>query len=159
MMLLNIGLEELDKYNRIGIAFSGGLDSSVLLHLLANSNLSKSKLTTLHINHGVNKQSAKWEKFCKERSGELGINFQSWSITIPKKISEDTLREERYNSFKEWCSRDDLIITGHHFDDQVETILFRLIRGTGIFGLKGIKKFSKVKGINFYRPLLDLKKD
>mgnify|MGYP006249784401 FL=1 len=159
MTSLNIGLEELDKYNRIGIAFSGGLDSSVLLHLLANSNLSKSKLTTLHINHGVNKQSAKWEKFCKERSGELGINFQSWSITIPKKISEDTLREERYNSFKEWCSRDDLIITGHHFDDQVETILFRLIRGTGIFGLEGIKKFSKVKDINFYRPLLDFKKD
>ena len=55
MTSLNIGLEELDKYNRIGIAFSGGLDSSVLLHLLANSNLSKSKLTTLHINHGVNR--------------------------------------------------------------------------------------------------------
>ena len=159
MTSLNIGLEELDKYNRIGIAFSGGLDSSVLLHLLANSNLSKSKLTTLHVNHGVNKQSAKWEEFCEDRSRELGINFQSWSITIPKKISEDTLREERYNSYKEWCSRDDLIITGHHFDDQVETILFRLIRGTGIFGLEGIKKFSKVKDINFYRPLLDFKKD
>ena len=52
-----------------------------------------------------------------------------------------------------------MIITGHHFDDQVETILFRLIRGTGIFGLEGIKKFSKVKDINFYRPFLDFKKD
>ena len=51
------------------------------------------------------------------------------------------------------------LILGHHFDDQVETILFRLIRGTGIFGLEGIKKFSKVKDINFYRPLLDFKKD
>ena len=74
MTSLNIGLEELDKYKRIGIAFSGGLDSSVLLHS-CNSNLSKSKLTTLHVNHGVNKQSAKWEEFCEDRSRELELIF------------------------------------------------------------------------------------
>ena len=52
-----------------------------------------------------------------------------------------------------------MIVTGHHLDDQVETVLFRIFRGTGIKGLSGIKEFSRVNNINFYRPLLKSTKE
>ena len=72
--------------------------------------------------------------------------------------SEDYLRSKRQEFFRQWGGDQDLIVTAHHLDDQVETILFRIFRGTGIKGIKGINQFSTIDGVNFFRPFLDIKK-
>ena len=153
-----IDQDYLRRFNRIGIAFSGGLDSTVLLDLIAKFK-DQNQIMVLHINHGVNEDSDDWEKFCKDKVNALGVEFKSWKLTDLSKISEELLRDKRYQYFEEWSNKGDLIVTGHHSDDQVETVLFRIFRGTGLKGLEGIKKFSKVKNLNFYRPLIDYKKE
>ena len=120
---------------------------------------SKNKITALHVNHGVNEDSDSWEQFCKEKASELDIDFRSWRLDKLEKISEEYLRDKRYEIFEEWTNTNDVIVTGHHLDDQVETIMFRLFRGTGLKGLQGIKKFSTVGSINFYRPFLENTKE
>ena len=159
MAQFSIDTEYLESLSRIGVAFSGGLDSSVLLKVLSDYPELKNKITALHVNHGVNEDSDSWEQFCKEKASELDIDFRSWRLDKLEKISEEYLRDKRYEIFEEWTNTNDVIVTGHHLDDQVETIMFRLFRGTGLKGLQGIKKFSTVGSINFYRPFLENTKE
>ena len=144
----------LNDFDKLGIAFSGGLDSSVLLNLISDQVIPKDRITALHINHGINNDSDKWEEFCAQIADGLGVDFKSWKLKDLDKISEDILRNKRHEVFKSWVDHNDLIITGHHLDDHIETVLFRLFRGTGIQGLEGIREISKVSDINFYRPFL-----
>ena len=148
MAQFSIDTEYLENFSRIGVAFSGGLDSSILLRVLSRYPELKNKITALHVNHGINDDSDSWEQFCKEKASELEIGFRSWRLDKLEKISEEYLRDKRYEVFEEWTNPNDVIITGHHLDDQVETILFRLFRGTGLKGLQGIKKFSTVGSKN-----------
>ncbi|MEC7929973.1 MAG: tRNA lysidine(34) synthetase TilS [Pseudomonadota bacterium] len=158
MAHLTLNNKILDDFDKLGIAFSGGLDSSVLLNLISDQVIPKDRITALHINHGINNYSDKWEEFCAQISDGLGVGFKSWKLKDLDKISEDILRNKRLEVFKSWADHNDLIITGHHLDDHIETVLFRLFRGTGIQGLEGIKEISKVRDINFYRPFLKNKK-
>ena len=158
MPRLTLNNKILNDFNKLGIAFSGGLDSSVLLKLISDEAIPKERITALHVNHGINNDSDKWEEFCAQIAAGLGINFKSWKLNDLDKISEDLLRNKRHEVFKSWADHNDLIITGHHLDDNIETVLFRLFRGTGIKGLEGIREISKVRSINFYRPFLENKK-
>ena len=158
MAHLTLNNEILNDFNKLGIAFSGGLDSSVLLKLISEQDIQKDRITALHVNHGINNDSDKWEEFCAQIAAGLGVNFRSWKLKDLDKISEDILRNKRHEVFKSWADHNDLIITGHHLDDHIETVLFRIFRGTGIKGLEGIKEISKVRGMNFYRPFWKIKK-
>ena len=155
----NIPTENLKKFNRVGVGFSGGLDSYVLLHSLSASLQDKSKLVAIHINHGISRDSNLWEKKCKDIAHDLGIAFYTTKLDLQdSNKSEDSLREARYNAFQEWAQEGDLICTAHHKDDQLETIFFRLMRGTGIEGLKGIPVWRKSSGLVYFRPFLDFSK-
>ena len=145
-------------FERIGVAYSGGLDSSVLLHLLIQKIDSKSKINAIHINHSVSSNCDKWEDFCRNNADQLGVQFHSYKLEEKNITSENSLRKIRYGKFKQWGSNNDLILTAHHKDDQVETIIFRFMRGTGLNGLKGIPSWRKEGGIQFHRPLLDISK-
>ena len=155
MALLTLNNKILNDFDELGIAFSGGLDSSVLLKLISDQVIPKDRITALHVNHGINNDSDKWEEFCAQIAAGLGVNFKSWKLKDLDKISEDILRNKRHEIFKSWADHNDLIVTGHHLDDHIETVLFRLFRGTGIKGLEGIREISKVRDINFYRPFLE----
>ena len=155
----NISLENLKEFKRIGIGFSGGLDSYVLLHSLLVSLEDTSKLVVIHINHGISKDSDLWERKCKDIACDLNIPFYTKKLDFKNlNVSEDILREARYKAFEEWAQEDDLICTAHHKDDQLETVFFRLMRGTGIEGLKGIPVWRKVSGLSYFRPFLDFSK-
>ena len=69
------------------------------------------------------------------------------------------MRDNRYLALQSWAQKDDLIITAHHLDDQIETLLFRIFRGSGINGLQGMKKYSEINELNIFRPFLDTKKE
>ena len=158
MSAIEINSKDFLKFKRIGIALSGGLDSSVLLNVMANEPMLKDRITALHVNHNINTDADRWEKFCSEQSRKLGIPFQSLKLNKTDNPSEDYLRSKRQEFFRQWGGDQDLIVTAHHLDDQVETILFRIFRGTGIKGIKGINQFSTIDGVNFFRPFLDIKK-
>ena len=150
-----IKLNKLEDFNRIGIAFSGGLDSSVLLNFITENFSLTDKLYALHVNHDVHEDSDQWEEFCKEQASKLNINFKAWKLTNLSKNSEEVLRDNRYLALQSWAQKDDLIITAHHLDDQLETILINLTRGTGLKGLRGMKE----KRGKIIRPLLCVSRD
>ncbi|MEE8405007.1 MAG: tRNA lysidine(34) synthetase TilS [candidate division Zixibacteria bacterium] len=146
------------------IALSGGPDSVALLHIL--SRLKKSlrlNLNAIYINHGLRpRAAAKEELFCTALCQKFEVNLRIVAVDIKaisagsKKGIEEAARDFRYEQFAKLaeelnCNK---VALGHHFDDRVETILFRFIRGTGPAGLKGIP-VSRGKII---RPLFDLTK-
>ena len=152
---------DFSRYERIGVAYSGGVDSSVLLYSLSLISDYKKKLFALHVNHGMSSKSNLWEEHCKKNCLSLNINFISLKLELFSNVNlnENDLRKARYKELFSWSKRGDVICTAHHKDDQVETILFRILRGTGIKGLEGIKKFSKMRNIDLVRPLLDFSKE
>ena len=159
-----MGLEEIsfDKsigdFERIGVAYSGGLDSTVLLHILSKETAFKNKINVIHVNHSISPNSDKWEEFCRKNADEFGVKFFSYKLDELEIVTEDNLRKIRYEKFDQWAESNDLILTAHHKDDQVETILFRFMRGTGLNGLRGIPAWRKDGNSQFHRPLLDFSK-
>jgi len=145
------------------IAYSGGLDSHVLLHVLASiKNEIKPKLVAVHINHGISNSAELWEKHCRKTCEDYVVEFQVFSVNLSHKSDkgmEAFAREKRYEVLEKLIHDHDLLITAHHMDDQVETILLQLMRGSGPDGLVGMpqaREFSK--GI-LLRPLLDYSRE
>jgi tRNA(Ile)-lysidine synthase len=152
-----------DPKKNIIVAFSGGSDSSALLHFcyeLNQKELLHGNLSAIHINHSLNKDSDQWEEHCKIFCDERNIPFQSYGVNINVKKSglESAARNARYKIFKDTLQSDDQLLMAHHADDVAETILFRLFRGTGIDGLQGpMKKRTLGEGV-LLRPWLSYTK-
>ena len=149
----------LENYSRIAVAFSGGLDSSVLLHSLVSIPEFKEKVFAIHVNHGLSPNSKSWIKHCDKFCSGLGVNFIPLTIELENsKTNENILRQARYEAFFSCLKKGDVLCTAHHQDDHIETILFRILRGTGIKGLAGIEKYSQIEGIDLIRPLISYSK-
>ncbi len=155
--------ELVDSSKNITVGFSGGGDSSALLHFcheLNQQGLLHGSLSALHINHSLNKDSDQWEDHCKIFCEERGVAFHSYQVKINSKKSglESAARNARYKIFKEAIQLNDQLLLAHHADDVAETILFRLFRGTGLDGLQGpLKKRALGEGV-ILRPWLDYTK-
>lgn len=144
-------------YDGAIIGFSGGADSSSLLHFLSSRT---KKLLAVHINHMIRGTEAyRDELFCRSVCEKYGIDFISYKIDIPaiaareKKGLEETAREERYRIFDEEIKKNPqyrCIVTAHNANDNAETLIFNLARGSGTNGMCGIKP---VNG-NIMRPLI-----
>ena len=87
------------------------------------------------------------------------MNFESFSLNLSENSSEEEMRDLRYKELENWFQEGDVILTAHHKDDQIETILFRLFRGTSIKGLAGIPSIKKDNRFTIIRPLLDMDKN
>ena len=137
------------------LAFSGGLDSTVLLHLLARAGLG-ARLTALHVDHGLHPDSAAWAAHCRAVAGDLGIAFESATVTVDRAGGlEAGAREARYQALTARAGGTTLI-TAHHRDDQAETLLLRLLRGAGVAGLAAIREHGQHGATPLWRPLLGL---
>ena len=152
-------LDLVDPNQNIIVAFSGGGDSSALLHFcyeLQQKKLLHGSLSAIHVNHSLNKASNEWEDHCKIFCHERNIPFESYVVNINKKKSglESAARNARYKIFNDSLQFNDQLLMAHHADDVAETILFRLFRGTGIDGLQGpMKKRILGEGV-LLRPWL-----
>ena len=148
-----------DSKKNIIVAFSGGGDSSALLHFcyeLNQKTLLHGNLSAIHINHSLNQNSDQWEEHCKIFCEERNIPFMSHGVNINVKKSglESAARNARYKIFKDTLHSDDQLLMAHHADDVAETVIFRLFRGTGIDGLQGpMKKRTMGEGV-LLRPWL-----
>lgn len=142
------------------IALSGGLDSVVLLHLFARLREfdNKSILCAHHINHGLSDNAADWQLFCENLCASLAVDFCCSRVILEKKnrISLEALaREKRYACLTDNLLDNSYLITAHHQDDQLETVLLALKRGSGSTGLQGIQKKQKLQKGYLIRPLLN----
>ena len=152
-----------DSKKNIIVAFSGGGDSSALLHFcyeLNQKQLLHGNLSAIHINHSLNKDSDQWEDHCKKFCEERNIPFQSHGVNINVKKSglESAARNARYKIFQEILQLNDQLLMAHHADDVAETILFRLFRGTGLDGLQGPMKKRNLGEGELLRPWLGYSK-
>ena len=141
----------------IVIAFSGGIDSVVLLHFL-NSHY-PGNIRAVHINHNLSKHSKDWSLFCKELCHKQEITFKSIDINIKNSSNvEENARKKRYNSLKSELSKNEVLCTAHHQEDQSETFLLQLFRGSGVAGLASMPKMKNFADSFLYRPFLNISK-
>ena len=141
----------------IVIALSGGIDSVVLLHFL-NSHY-PGNIRAVHINHNLSKHSKDWSLFCKELCHKQGIEFKSIDINIKTSSNvEENARKKRYNSLKSELSKNEVLCTAHHQEDQSETFLLQLFRGSGVAGLASMPKMKSFADSFLYRPFLNISK-
>ena len=141
----------------IVIALSGGVDSVVLLHFL-NRNYAGS-VRAVHINHNLSEFSNDWREFCENLCVIHDIEFKCIDLNIINSSNiEENARKCRYNSLKSDISADEILCTAHHQDDQAETLLLQLFRGSGVAGLASMPKLKKFGESFLYRPLLNVTK-
>ncbi|MGY2259205.1 tRNA lysidine(34) synthetase TilS [Pseudomonas sp. SDO55104_S430] len=141
------------------IAFSGGLDSTVLLHLLAHLSKTESlpALSAIHVHHGLQAAADAWPQHCQSVCDGLGVPLQIVRVQVRSGASlERAAREARYAAFIEATQNNDVLLTGQHRDDQAETLLFRLLRGAGVRGLSGMPRQRALGRGHLLRPLLDV---
>ncbi|WKV97444.1 tRNA lysidine(34) synthetase TilS [Pseudomonas sp. H22_DOA] len=141
------------------VAFSGGLDSTVLLHLLAHLATTESlpTLSAIHIHHGLQAAADTWPEHCQSVCDALGITLQVERVKVqPGASVERAARDARYAVFGSVIQPNDVLLTGQHRDDQAETLLFRLLRGAGVRGLSAMPAQRPVGQGTLVRPLLDV---
>lgn len=146
------------------IAFSGGLDSHALLHACAAlraapSPFARMNWRAIHIDHGLQAVSTQWAEHCRAVCEGLAIPFSSVSLQlrIPAGASlEAVAREARYAVFREHLQAGEMLLTAHHQDDQAETLLLHLLRGSGVDGLAAMPAVRALGLGSLGRPLLNV---
>lgn len=145
---------------RLLLALSGGLDSTVLLHLLLEAKRTiPFELHAMHVHHGLSKNADSWADFCVQQCQQLQVPLHIAHVNVEKDSGlgiEGAARQSRYEALFT-CqlngSAPDFIVTAHHQDDQAETLLLQLLRGAGVKGLASMAAVDKARRL--LRPLLD----
>lgn len=146
---------------RLTVAFSGGLDSTVLLAGLSRAGLAV-PLRAVHVDHGLQRGSADWSEHCARAAAGLEVEFVTRRVAVDRASREGleaAARAARYAALKELLAPDEWLLTAHHADDQLETLLLRMLRGTGVRGLRGIIGFGRFGAGWLGRPLLGFTRD
>ncbi|GAA4410472.1 tRNA lysidine(34) synthetase TilS [Quisquiliibacterium transsilvanicum] len=143
------------------IGWSGGLDSTVLLHAAASGAPAGARLVAVHVHHGLQPAADAWQAHCERESGRLGVACEIHRVEdapAPGASVEAWARDRRYAALIRAAVRHGAlgVLTAHHSDDQVETMLMRIARGSGVDGLAGIEASGRREGVPLLRPLLGL---
>ncbi|MBC3934879.1 tRNA lysidine(34) synthetase TilS [Undibacterium sp. CY7W] len=151
----------------LAVAYSGGLDSSVLLTLAhAYCRQHQIPLHAFHVHHGLSPNADDWLAHCEAKCRELGIVFRAARVKVDLSSglgTEASARKERYAALGQLCIAHGVghILTAHHQDDQAETILMQMLRGSGLAGLSGMDLTNAAPGLLgtpdlvIIRPLLE----
>lgn len=139
------------------LALSGGLDSMVLLHLLAAASAKiPFQLHAMHVHHGLSPNADSWAEFCRQQCQQLNVTLQVVHVHLDANSSlgiEAEARELRYQALFA-AQNIDFVLTAHHQDDQAETLLLQLCRGAGVKGLASMAAVDTQR--NLLRPLLNV---
>ncbi|MDG1818661.1 MAG: tRNA lysidine(34) synthetase TilS [Porticoccaceae bacterium] len=147
--------QELDAAPQILVGLSGGLDSTVLLSLLCEV-IAPENITAVHINHGLSANADHWQQHSAEFCQSLGVRLHAESVAVNEVGGglESAARDARYKVFEKLIIEEGILLLGHHADDQVETVLYRLLRGSGPKGLAAIPVTRPLGLGKLLRPLL-----
>ena len=142
------------------VAFSGGPDSTVLLHLIHCWCAARGKeappLIAIHVNHGMQATADDWQAHCEAFCGSLDIPIIVSRVEVENlgQGAESAAREARYGVFEAEIGVADVLFMGHHLDDQVETFFLRLLRGSGLSGLSAMPARRALGAGELVRPLI-----
>ncbi len=142
---------------KIAIAVSGGVDSVCLLHWVAHLHMDA---TVLHVNHNLRENAGIEAEYVKSTCDTLGLpcHIFQWTDEKPTSGIEAAARDARYKFMTDFCHENDIstILVAHQADDQIETFLMNLARGSGLNGLSAMRRITMRDGIEIARPLLDV---
>ena len=143
------------------VAFSGGIDSMVLLHLINRIRSldpdSYPQLEAIHVNHGLSQNADLWERHCLIFCQSHNIPFHAERVSVENAGAglESAAREARYRVFEKYLPSSSILFVGHHLEDQIETFFLRLMRGAGLKGLKSIPDSRLLSRATLVRPFLN----
>lgn len=139
-------------------ALSGGLDSSVLLHVLARTPAARERgLRALHVDHGLHAESMRWAEHCQRFAAQLPVPLEIHRVTVERRAGtglEDAARSARFAAFEESLQNGEALALAHHRNDQAETVLLKLLRGAGPEGLGAMRHLRPFAKGYLWRPLL-----
>ena len=134
----------------VWVAYSGGLDSTVLLHGLATV-LSSQNLRAIHINHQLSPNAEAWQEHCQGEASKLGIPLITRKVKLAEENLEAAGRRARLSVFEEIVGEGDIVVTAHHADDESESLLWQLATGRA---MTGIQQWVDYRQYRLWRPLL-----
>ncbi len=155
-------LEDGERPARYVVALSGGLDSSVLLHALAATRARHAiPMLAAHVDHGLNPEASLWAEHCRRFAASLDVEFVAEAVEVRAGDAgpEAAAREARYAALAGLIAPGDWLLSAHHRDDQAETLLLNLLRGSGPAGVAGIPRRRRFAHGWLIRPLLDVGRD
>lgn len=145
---------------RCWIAYSGGMDSEVLLHAVASLGARlPAQVRAVHVDHGLHPDSGRWTEYCRRGCARLGVPLSVRRMAVAPSRGESleaVAREARYRVMGDLLGHGDLLLTGQHRDDQAETLLLALMRGSGLKGLAAMPTVAPLGEGRLVRPLLDV---
>lgn len=141
------------------LAYSGGCDSHVLLHLLSELKRLKhiTSIKAVHVNHQLQDDSSSWATHCVQQCEQYDISCDVVNVNVEKKSGlglESAARKARYDALQEFVTEKTVLLTAQHADDQVETFLLQSLRGGGVKGLASMPLVKPFSNGFLYRPLL-----
>lgn len=149
----------LDKKSRYYVAYSGGVDSTALLHMMCEARTRYNfSLIALHVNHNLHDRSADWAEHCERVCEKLEVPLVQTSLEL-ESSSEASARDARYQWFAHKVLPGSVLLTAHHQQDRAETLLFNLMRGAGSKGLSSMRALRAFHQSTLVRPLLDLSQE
>ncbi len=157
-------IQALTTATQLCVAYSGGIDSHVLLDLMvrAFSKQNTYELSALHVHHGISKHADDWTTHCQTICADLHVPLTVLKVdgrVINGRSPEEVAREARFSAFKKHLRLGECLLLAHHASDQAETILFRLLRGCGPLGLAGMSERLILDKSELLRPLLAFPKE
>ena len=148
------------KPKRFLVAYSGGVDSTVLLHALATGQKQHGvPVIAVHVDHGLHPESAQWDRQCQSIASGLGIEYLSRCALVSRDSGlglEAAAREARYAVLGSLVQTKDWLLSAHHENDQAETLLLNLLRGSGLSGLAAMADIREFSAGFLVRPLLGI---
>ena len=158
MNLLSPSLLDAATDRPVMVGFSGGLDSTALLHLLANApTRAPGSLRAVHVHHGLQAQADAWEQHCRDICQQWNIPLQVIRVDVARDRGdglEAAARSARHAAFKAQLHDGEWLALAHHQDDQAETFLLRALRGSGVDGLAAMRELRAFGNGQLWRPLL-----
>ena len=148
---------------RLCVAYSGGIDSHVLLEQLNRLNQGDTSipLDAVYINHNLQNDSQRWGKHCQQVSLAMGVPFQQIEVNAAPERGEspeEKARLVRYQALANQLQANQWLVTAQHMDDQAETLLLQLLRGSGAHGLSAMPIKKDLGAGELHRPLLTVSK-
>lgn len=159
---LKDSVRRLPEASQVWVALSGGLDSVFLLHLAARCLPEGRNMRAVHVNHQLQTNAQDTERFCQRLCNDLNVPLTVERVTVARRGVEgdrtggieESARQARYAVFERVLGPGHLLLMAHHGDDQAETVLFRLLRGSGVRGLAGMPVSRGLGAGVLHRPLL-----
>ena len=140
------------------VGFSGGLDSTVLLHILSEwAEASARRVTAVHVNHGLSPNAERWVKFCERFCANQGVPLTVEPVRVDAASPLGLEAAARLARYAVYAARPEpFVALAHHLDDQAETVLLQLLRGTGMKGIAAMPELRPLRGtgVQVFRPLL-----